>query len=197
MSRSGTAGGVLVSLLISSVCSQIPGIVRALGLVFKRNARAGPGWIFSVPLWVCSVGRSKQRIPRRSLVSSLQPPERATSVGHGFEDDRKSFGDVGATSPPFRPLRAHRVERHPLDSALRYRPGIRCSSSRRSGACIQRKEAIQGSCAAMRRMRGLTVKVTSTSVVERRLAIDGAERAIIMGLIEVLERRARLDDTAA
>ena len=141
------------------------------------------------------VGEGKRQAAAflRLLAGDVEEERR---VGDRIEDDHRPAGrvsDIAAFSPGASSMTSSVTLSITPARPLRDRP----RSPRKPGACIRTAKANSGSCAAIRRILGFTVKVTSISSIERRLVFVGAERAEILGAIERLQRGARFEHAAA
>ena len=162
----------------------------ALSLVFERDARRARLDFLGAAVGM-RVGEDERQIPPLLglLPLDLQKERR---VGHGLEDNHKSLREVERHRRLFAPSELHRVKRHRLDSALDIvRELVARAPEDLAHVFGERKRIriVRGDAANPR----IDGEGDLDQPVERRLAIDRAERAIILGLIEVLQRRTRLD----
>ena len=156
--RNGRRG--LVSLSISSLCSQIPGIVRR-AVLFSNEMRAGPGWTVSVPLCACASAKTIDRL-RRSFVSSPETLRKSEEWVTGSKTIAKPVGrvnDIAAFSPGPSSITSS-VTRSMAASTS---SGVLLEELQKICRMYSAKGSESGSCAAIRRILGFTVKVTSTS----------------------------------
>ena len=141
------------------------------------------------------VGEDQRQIaPLLGLLAVDLKKERR--VGDGVEDDRKSLRQGQRHRGLFACSELHHVERHPLDGAFNI---LRHVIARAPEDLAH----VFGEGKRIRVMRGDAANALVDrerdldQLVERRFVIGRAQRAIIVGVIEGLEPRARLEHAAA
>src|ERR1700691_3363497 len=115
-----------------------------------------------VPLWVCASAKTSERL-RRSLVSSPSTSKKSDEWVTGSKTIAKLWGtlsDIAACSPPPSSI----VSSVTFWTALSTSSGNSLLELQKIWRMYSAKGSESGSCAAMRRSRGVTVKVTSTSL---------------------------------
>ena len=141
--------------------SHRPGSVRRADL-FSNVMRAGPGCSVIVPLWACASAKTTERL-RRSCVSSPGNVEKERRVGDRIEGDDEALRQAQRHRRLLARRELHQRRASTLPIALSTSSGRSAPEPQKIWRMYSARGSESGSCAAMRRTRGLTVKVTSIS----------------------------------